>query len=299
MNQQTKRTLTAKVGAIAYHVVVLTLSAAIGVGVSACWKRFGWRSHEQSDQGRNRPVPLEVGGVLTEYSVTHLASRVKTRGTLLIATDPDCAFCRRSERFHREVVDLARAHSWQIRLITSSASLSDSLGVRRAEMVTPKRFSHEIEGTPTIAVLSQDGSVTHLLTGELPTQEEHSLRQIIRDESAEVEQRARTAPISKTALTIGESGKRQPTITIDVGPRLSSSSPAGRLVIPLEELFLRAKFELDSTEEYVVDCARVDESGCRRAVSILNDHGISTQFVNTGHVFRSCNRSPMKGFSEW
>jgi hypothetical protein len=258
---------------------------------------------------------LHIGSVLSGLKLQGIRA---DRGTLVIAISASCPYSRKNLGFHRDLLKSAWAAGLDTIVVVPDKKSADfvhrELAAYDAVFVTNLR-SIGIMGTPTIAALDAKHCVRHLWTGALParlqqtvfSQVVYSLHTLTTPADSELRILGYRNPTQvsrekSSGAIIAELSDQQLTLLLrsakllDISPRALFIPINKRCInIPSDELSVRARYELDRSSAWIVNCSRVDASACDLSVYLLGRAGFNSVLVlDRGAMGVSCQTTPSK-----
>lgn len=180
----------------------------------------------------------------------------KSEQTLLIAVKADCAYCTRSGRFYRRLVEgLGGRADARVAFVypddgpRGEAYLRE-LGLAPVESSRQRLAPLGIQNVPTLALVGRDGAVSRVWVGELSPKKESEVLAALRFED--------TRPVAEWTIDEAGLGRRQaarePLVIVDLRQRgaYMGGHPAGAKNIPWDEIYARAKNELPQDRTVVL-----------------------------------------------
>jgi hypothetical protein len=174
----------------------------------------------------------------------------------------------------------------------ASAYLKD-LTASESEAREYSQMNLAIKGTPTILSVDNLGHVRDVWIGLATPGDESEIVDEVQSKSfsAKVDTGMGVQDFPSTDLS-GLKQKSQVQL-LNVAERELAGSEAGSTNIPLQELPLRARFELDKSKLQVVDCTRVSRTSCGSAVKALTQMHFNTATIGADtYRFRCKFTSP-------
>jgi rhodanese-related sulfurtransferase len=180
----------------------------------------------------------------------------KSEQTLLVAVRADCAYCTRSGRFYRRLLEGlgGRTDARAVFIYPDDAARGEAylmeLGLAPAESSRQRLAPLGIQNVPTLALVGSDGKVSRVWVGELSPKKESEVLAALRFED--------TRAVAE--WTIDEAGlgrrlaAREPLVIVDLRQRgaYMNGHPAGAKNLPWDEIYARAKNELPQDRTVVL-----------------------------------------------
>ena len=266
---------------------------------------------------------IQMGYILSDFDSSAFK---QTKRTLLIATSASCKYSIGNLDFHRRLVAGAAAAGLGILVVVPDQHSSDfaqrELSLPPQDIVVADLRAIGITGTPVVAVLDPGHRVEHLWIGHLPAYiEEMVLAQAVSSHHIlsapdmsqvfQMTKKGRTdvdtqklkgnedKPTEKAfELTDSdlESRMKQATL-VDISTR-DDFSRMGRphsINIPSDELSVRAKYELKSSNATIIDCSYVAPGDCDASSYALEKAGFSSvEVLDRGAMGATCFTTPTK-----
>jgi len=226
----------------------------------------------------------------TKIAITGAVFDNAQKPSLVVVTNDNCRFCMASRQFHHDVIATARARGMRVFVLAPDmrrqAAFFTALDALPDERREWRDLSVSVLGTPTVAIARSDGTVTKVWVGQLDPDQETTLRQ-------EISQPAAVKSVATPRLPSAQSA-----IVVDVRERdeYQAEHQKAAVNIPLGEVELRARFELQTTREVTIDCSNLTKGKCQLARIVFNDAGFDhVSTLGEGKYVQSCRVSPQDG----
>jgi rhodanese-related sulfurtransferase len=214
--------------------------------------------------------------------------------SIVLVVSPTCGYCRKSVPFYRSLSKVALKNSVPLyAVVPDVGKAGEFLRTAGLDRVPHRELSElgvNVSGTPTIFVVDEDGLIRRMWVGALSEQRSKDLLALVADPRA-MQQLDAVLPSGEVnfrdnGLDRLENSDR----VLDIRERteFALGHKAGALNIPFGELYVRSRFELDTSALYVIDCSSVPEKRCRAAIEQLVGRGIRAAALNAGGVEESC-----------
>ena len=101
----------------------------------------------------------------------------KNEQTLVLAVSSTCHFCTESAGFYRDIRARSRVHLLAVlpQSVNEGRTYLSNLGVQVDEVVQAPLSSIDVSGTPTLILVSREGTVIRTWVGKLPPDSEKDL----------------------------------------------------------------------------------------------------------------------------
>lgn len=224
--------------------------------------------------------------------------RPPSAGALLIFVSSTCSACQRNPAFFDVMVKWARSRAISPLLVGDSVGpsvLSERLPVQRVPM-KPARLGALL--VPTVALIDRSGMVTAAKIGAVDPGHEGLVADQFTRHAPEVALRL----LGITSKQLASWRAKGPTLKVvdirEAHPAYRPTSEqrsSGALSIPISELSLRARYELDKPEPVIIDCLSVRALRCQAAMLDLREQGFADV---RGLGYRPGNRSALSAIRE-
>jgi hypothetical protein len=285
-----------------------TLLFGLVVGVGSALK---------SNQSSPITNVLRIGSVVSGLDDQISSSR---GSTLVIASSASCPYSRRNIEFHRSLLMGAASAGLRTIMIVPDKQSADfahrELSVPVQNVITTDLRSMNISGTPTVIVLDSEHRVLHMWSGELPPRLQHQvLSQVVSshhllsepDNSEVVEIGSNASsdvrPKKSSGQLVAELSdtqlksrlKNANLLDLSTRDAFRNMGRPGATNIPWDEISVRAKFELDKSLDWIIDCSQVEAAACDLSVYFLQKGGFNSLLVlDRGAVGAFCQTTPPK-----
>jgi hypothetical protein len=201
---------------------------------------------------------------------------------LVVIVSPDCRFCSASAPFYRRLVAEAQ-YSMPILVALPVAAkgrrYASSLGFKNQRLLDWKDLGSIATGTPTVALIRDDGTVLNTWIGQLGEREEADVFNRIKHPN-----RNGGAPAPSGLSLLGWKEVRQlmsnePVQIISISQRdefAARDYPVPVIDIPSDEIPALAPVKLREEGLHVLDCSAVPERICQIRISQFNALGFRT-----------------------
>lgn len=273
-------------------LIILVASAIVVAGVRIFGHHHGWNDTPESSTKKDK---LEVGGRLAD-----LSGHGK-RGLILV-TSPTCRWCLQSVGFHRRLIEEATRRGLWVRVLVqdseSAKDLLNDLGATAETIQHWSAFEKRFSGTPTVAFVDESGIIRGTWVGKLPNKVEEGVFLWFASEKWPLDQKlfGYVDDLGVPQFSEEELGKqrmREQVQVIDIRERQQATLRGTSIVMPTDEIQVRASFELSPSSLQVVDCRAVPETKCRSAIVLLKKGGFKTAILGAGISETYCEMSPL------
>lgn len=182
---------------------------------------------------------------------------------LLIALDPTSIACKRAEPFHRELLAAAQRRRFAAAIITPTdptaaglRSFGQGVNAFRADF----RTLH-IAGMPTVLFVDRTGVATGVWGGQVTPHEQRAILGIVEGLPPAVPYlNGQIADSAVTALV--RSGAKFDFVDVRERDRFKTGHYPHAVNIPLDELEVRSRHELDQSKTIILDCIHAFTGEC-------------------------------------
>lgn len=201
--------------------------------------------------------------------------------TVVVLVSPTCPACNASSVFYQRLTR-AIAATPQARLVFVATEPSAEVDAWFRQLnIAPQAVVQVAKPTslgfftvPSLVIVDRRGTVTDLMANKLTEAEQDRVLARLADPASPALNNAVAArEVSETDFDRVVAGQRP--IVLDLRDRDSfqRASRRGALNIPLDELAMRAQFELANRTPIAIDCDGVPIQACRQAAMLLTDNG--------------------------
>jgi rhodanese-related sulfurtransferase len=186
----------------------------------------------------------------------------------------------------------------------SQERFADRLGIEHKSTVDWKDLSFSVTGTPMLVFVDKNKRAWKVMVGRLdPTAEEEALG-AVRELTTPTSQLLREGHIAGSLGVKGRIGGftdrdvSDISNIVDVREReeFAVAHRSAAVNIPLDELDVRAAYELDRNRIVAVDCSNITALTCGVVATNLSKAGFSVRQLDRGRYVESCeiSRNPAK-----
>jgi hypothetical protein len=261
-------------------------SATVVVGM--LWYAAGHYVRGANDFGYLSDIRDRLAGYPVVVAGEGLTTRSGAFGrgsySIVVITSPACRFCLNSAQFNRRVISegakVGIPVGFAVPRVSRIRPYLSSLGIEKATLFDWENLSRRGQVTPTLALVGPDGRVRRTWIGQLSTGAEAEVFAAIRDPASVFPP---TRILSSGERMVGSAemqrlrtGRRVKLVGISDRRTFASEARPGETNIPLDELGVRAPFELRPEDLIVVDCTVETDMACERAIKVLARRGYRT-----------------------
>jgi hypothetical protein len=282
--------------ALLKELLVICFASAIVLLGAAAFVRI--KSTPVSAPVASAQHPVRIGMNITVQNVAF----VKHNLSFVLVTNPTCRYCIKSAPFHKRLNSAATAHGIPLYAIVPdikhARELLQTLGVKEVSTRAWASMNVSVSGTPTLLAVSRIGTVERIWIGSVPDEVERDILSLT--EHPEISRLPVPPPADERHVKIpnystSELQKIQMTQhvrVIDPDERHGAESvDRDKISIPLRELMIRARFELNIKDLQVVDCTSGREGTCLKAAEMLSGMGFYVATHGLGSFYQSCSTS--------
>ena len=232
-----------------------------------------------------------IGATLSLREV--LAEDIEDESGVVLATAEACTPCELSRRFDETLFKEAIARGVRVAVLIpdtdkNQPSFDKRVRVQRVNFRSVGVFKH-----PTLLIVDALGKITDLWAGRMTErEEERALARVAGNPKASPYAQGDIAEAAWVQLEPRYNG-----ILLDVRERkdFARYHRQSAANIPVDEVEIRSRHELDQTKPVVIDCTSTPEARCRVASEILSIQGFeSVAVLNPGSVAPQCALAPKK-----
>ncbi len=229
-----------------------------------------WGTDRQHDQNLQLGSQLKLSGV--EWA--------ESEATLLLTLSVNCSTCTNELPFYRRLISVARANRVPVLTVFSQSRAAATKWLRSRGITPDGVYSGNLRHlgfmiVPTILLLDNKGTVTHLWPGAISFRDQHSLLRIIQGKSPLSPKTADGLDIPPVISGVEFSSffnrHKDELLVVDIRDRdlHSLGHWPGSINIPVDELDARGPIDLDHFKIIVVDCFNVPYALCALTASRL------------------------------